>query len=843
MGNYFKKYLLGIGVFLLAVFFGTMINIIPWAKIGNQMAAVLDLVSANSAKPLSGYAWNDNVGWINFGQGGTQTEGRAYISDNKLYGYAWGENIGWISLNCENDDTCGTADYFVSQNEGDGVLTGYAWGENIGWINFNPDGGGVTLTAGTTTENTLTGYAWGENIGWVSFSGDSPSYGVTTYWPQSCTDQIKNQDETGIDCGGSYCTACSGGSNIPICTYDDPVWGTCVDGSQTRTLTATTNPCQGESVKVDTQTCTVATTTPVTISLTVSTTTILAGGTLQFDATVTGTTTKDVTWLLWPFEETVPDFYGTISNSGLYTAPLRAVNVSVIAKSVADPSKSASKDITVKLPTPATPIGITITPANSTILINQTLQFTANVTGTTTNNGADWLILPVETIIENFYGTITSNGLYTAPDHAVNITVRGRAKADGTKTADAKVTVRLAPIDDLSTSTIDTINNILSIDGQNKINPTNDRINNTDHGGGGGDNIVDNIASALDLSSLVLDNVAVLGTTTEKILLEAKRIIETKTGDVVTKTITTAGVVGGGIAASSVLVMNGTVVTDLLFLPFKLWGLLLSFLGLKRRHLPWGTVYDSVTKQPLDPAYITLKRIDGKGEQTSITDLDGRYGFLVTPGKYVIIANRTNYIFPSQRLTGKTFDTIYDNLYFGDIIDMTASGALINKNIPLDPIKFDWNEFVKNQKKLMRFYSRREKFIRLATDWIFRLGFIVSVISLFLVNAPYNLIIFGLYLILTALRKYGLRKKTFGSLTDKEGNPLSYAIIRVIYQDLNTEVVSKVADKIGRYYCLVPKGNYYIKVEKKNDDESYTTVYTSPVLKAENGIINRDFVI
>jgi hypothetical protein len=337
--------------------------------------------------------------------------------------------------------------------------------------------------------------------------------------------------------------------------------------------------------------------------------------------------------------------------------------------------------------------------------------------------------------------------------------------------------------------------------------------------------------------------VAILGTTTAEIIVGAQKILESKTGDAVAKTITTAGVVGGGLAATGVFALNSTVVADLLFLPFKLWALLLSALGLKRRNRPWGTVYDSVTKQPIDPAYVVLNKIGSKEENVSITDLDGRYGFLVSPGQYLLTANKTNYIFPSQKLAGKTEDNLYGNLYFGEAIDIQTMGAVISKNIPLDPVKFDWNEFVKGDKKMMKFYSKREKLMRIITDWIFRLGFVISLLSLFLVSAPYNYIIFGLYLLLTAFRKFGIKQKASGSLTEKDGTPLSYAIVRVMEPGLNVQISSKVADKIGRYYCLVPKGKYYVKIDKKNDDESYTTVFTSPEFEAENGMINTNFVV
>ena len=103
MRNFFKKYLAGVCLFLLVLFVGTIINKISDINIGNQSASVASLVTENNASPASGFAWNNNIGWINFGTTTSNPEGRVYVSNNKLYGYAWGENVGWISLNCENN--------------------------------------------------------------------------------------------------------------------------------------------------------------------------------------------------------------------------------------------------------------------------------------------------------------------------------------------------------------------------------------------------------------------------------------------------------------------------------------------------------------------------------------------------------------------------------------------------------------------------------------------------------------------------------------------------------------------------------------------------------------------
>ena len=59
---------------------------------------------------------------------------------------------------------------------------------------------------------------------------------------------------------------------------------------------------------------------------------------------------------------------------------------------------------------------------------------------------------------------------------------------------------------------------------------------------------------------------------------------------------------------------------------------------------------------------------------------------------------KSDYIFPSTKLTGRGKDELYDNLYFGGEINVENEDEIINKNIPMDAINFNWNEFEKIKK-------------------------------------------------------------------------------------------------------------------------------------------------
>ena len=54
-----------------------------------------------------------------------------------LAGYAWGENVGWINF---DPNVPGDANDYGVTIDSEGNFSGYAWGENIGWINFGLDG-------------------------------------------------------------------------------------------------------------------------------------------------------------------------------------------------------------------------------------------------------------------------------------------------------------------------------------------------------------------------------------------------------------------------------------------------------------------------------------------------------------------------------------------------------------------------------------------------------------------------------------------------------------------------------------------------------------------------------
>jgi hypothetical protein len=173
---------------------------------------------------------------------------------------------------------------------------------------------------------------------------------------------------------------------------------------------------------------TVSVVAPPAVVVTVSprTTSVVAGGTVGFTATVANASNVAVTW-------SVPTAgCGTITAGGQYTAPGTARVCTVVATSVADPSRSDTATVTVTAPPP--PVVVTITPSPAAVDACRSLTFTATVTGTA-NTGVTW------SVQEAGGGTITAAGVYTAPANAATYHVVATSVAARASTTVAAVTV------------------------------------------------------------------------------------------------------------------------------------------------------------------------------------------------------------------------------------------------------------------------------------------------------------------------------------------------------------------------------------------------------------------
>src|SRR5580698_6672082 len=126
----------------------------------------------------------------------------------------------------------------------------------------------------------------------------------------------------------------------------------------------------------------------VSVSLSPSTGGVVPGGSLEFVATVSGTSNSVVIWSL-SGAGCSGIACGQITGQGVYLAPQTAPTppiVVVTATSLADLSVSASASVFVGT---ALNAAVSVSPATTSIVVNQQQLFTATVTGAT-NIAVSW---------------------------------------------------------------------------------------------------------------------------------------------------------------------------------------------------------------------------------------------------------------------------------------------------------------------------------------------------------------------------------------------------------------------------------------------------------------------
>ena len=167
----------------------------------------------------------------------------------------------------------------------------------------------------------------------------------------------------------------------------------------------------------------------VSVSISPHTVSLQTGRQQQFVAVVSGLSNPVVTWTASG---------GTINDAGLYTAPSSGGTYTVTAKAASSRRRSTwavvtsdSAVVSVTLPPVTSATQVSISPTAASLQTGATQQFSALVTGTT-NTAVTWSASG---------GTITANGLYTAPATAATYKITAVSGADTTKSASALVVV------------------------------------------------------------------------------------------------------------------------------------------------------------------------------------------------------------------------------------------------------------------------------------------------------------------------------------------------------------------------------------------------------------------
>jgi len=87
----------------------------------------IKITNAGSEHNISGWAWNDHIGWISFNSNDCDKNGNGYVDTSVITN----------SCNGNDDATTPVKNYGVSIDPATGDLSGHAWNDKIGWISFD----------------------------------------------------------------------------------------------------------------------------------------------------------------------------------------------------------------------------------------------------------------------------------------------------------------------------------------------------------------------------------------------------------------------------------------------------------------------------------------------------------------------------------------------------------------------------------------------------------------------------------------------------------------------------------------------------------------------------------
>ncbi|HEV3510054.1 MAG TPA: hypothetical protein VGS05_00030 [Candidatus Sulfotelmatobacter sp.] len=166
------------------------------------------------------------------------------------------------------------------------------------------------------------------------------------------------------------------------------------------------------------------------VSISPSTSTLLTGATQQFQATVDGKANSTVTWAVDGVNGG-NSTSGTIGSAGLYTAPSQAGNHTISASAGTGAGNTASVQLNV--------FSFAISPDGAAISPGSTEQFTATIQGLT-NTAVTWSVDGAAGG-NSSVGTVSTSGLYTAPNAIGPHTVTAASVAYPSDTVNARITV------------------------------------------------------------------------------------------------------------------------------------------------------------------------------------------------------------------------------------------------------------------------------------------------------------------------------------------------------------------------------------------------------------------
>lgn len=270
--------------------------------------------------------------------------------------------------------------------------------------------------------------------------------------------------------------------------------------------------------------------------------------------------------------------------------------------------------------------------------------------------------------------------------------------------------------------------------------------------------------------------------------------------DTVVSSLSNAIISSSGLAGLLALIAALLFALNLLrFLPIitspSLLFTLLAYLFGKRRENPWGIVIDAVTRKPIafSSCRVFLQGTQSPIQQT-ITDLDGRYGFILQPGMYRIEVKQSGYDVFSEDIEIKY------NEQFSQDIQLRPIGSAVEHRFKLSS---------EVRLLLSRFFSTISRYILF-------FGVSISIIAYILTPSFLNafiLFIYAILLIILFYPKYLQKRRKYSSVINSE-NDLRIPFVQIkIYDPQTYRVIDTLTTNFtGQFDYYGAPGKYALLV-------------------------------
>ncbi len=253
------------------------------------------------------------------------------------------------------------------------------------------------------------------------------------------------------------------------------------------------------------------------------------------------------------------------------------------------------------------------------------------------------------------------------------------------------------------------------------------------------------------------------------------------------------------VGTSGLAAIVSTILLLFNFIPFiTIPGLIIQFVAVligKRNQNPWGVVTDSISGKPI-PFAICQLFVSGsqfKINQT-VTDLDGRYGFTISPGDYRLEVKQSGYDTYTKKINVTDGDTSH-------IFDVS-----------LNPV----GNAPRSEESFLRLIQRKARMVYLeVSKIILGFGFFFSLIAVLITFSFLNVVIFALYLFMVGLvviRRVS-RKPKFASVVNSHNDlRVPYAQVKIFDPKSWNLIDSIVCNYNGQFDFYGKPGKYGLLV-------------------------------